>query len=272
MKIKINLFRQFFIFSLISISLFNCSIDDVNRRFHESLALPQPSPISIVDPNNFSFIHITDLHVVNGKNPHLTAFGSRLISTDAFIIASGDLTDNGQQGDFAAYGKIMKSFGIPYFSGIGNHDLWFGGWDSFKTLVGPSVYSTTAGNLRIIFLDTADDTIGADQLQWLKKELEQKTEPYCIVVSHYNFFLPTILETAMPTNMQEIYAMMRLFEKYRVDYVLMGHSHIYDYRKINGISYLVDSALKQYSANEQKYYNRITVSNGKMTHQRFAIY
>jgi 3',5'-cyclic AMP phosphodiesterase CpdA len=265
MKFKIVFFSTLSFFFLM-----NCSPYDVNRRFHESLALTQPAATSPVNPDNFSFIHITDIHVVNKTNRHLSALSSRLVSSDVFIIASGDLTDTGKHDDFIAYRNLMNNTGLPYYSAIGNHDLFSNGWDDYKYDIGPSVYSTHAGNVRIIALDSADDTLGPDQYQWLKKELAAKTESYCVVVAHYNFFSPLIIETAQSTNMEEVYGMMHMFEQYHVNYVLMGHSHIYDYRSINGVSYLVGGALKEYSANEQKYFVRLTIANGQMTHQKIA--
>ncbi|MDH4199289.1 MAG: metallophosphoesterase [Spirochaetia bacterium] len=265
---------------LIVFSTLQCSIDwlqffytpyEVNTRFKESLSLTPPGASSISNQNNFSFIQVTDIHLAEGVNPYLSSLSRNLISTDAFIIPTGDLTDYGKRSDFIAYRDIMNSIGLPYFSVIGNHDLWFKGWDQYKDILGPGVYSTHAGNVRIIVLDSANDTLGADQYKWLEKELSMKIEPYCIVASHYNLFSPVIGETSQSTNMEEVYGMMRMFEKYKVNYVLMGHSHIYDYRKINGVSYLVGPAMKKYSANEQKYFIRITVSNGQMTHEKLPL-
>jgi len=257
----------------------NCNMDvlqafytpvGVNERFQENKNLGIPDSISLTDPDNFTFVHVTDIHVTGETNPYLAALPSKLLPSDKFIIDSGDLTDYGNRKDFLAYRDMMNATGLPWYSGIGNHDLWFEGWAPYKEVLGSSAYSVTAGKMRIIVLDTANDTLGYDQYEWLKKELAQKTEIYCIVVTHYNLFSRIMLETSQSTEMEEVYNMMRLFEQYRVNYVLMGHSHIYDYRQINGVSYLVGSALKVYSQTspEEKYFNRITVSNGIFTHKQ----
>lgn len=267
MKIKFGILTGFvLIFAL------QCSVDDANRRFHESRSLPSPAAISVNNLNNFTFIHLTDIHVLKERNRHLSAIKSKLVSSDAFIIISGDLTENGQREDFIAYRNILNATGIPYLSGIGNHDIFFSGWEFYKKILGPSVYSTTAGNIRIIVLDSAGDTLGPDQYEWLKNELKAKTETFCLVVTHYNFFSPTFFESAQSSNMEEVYGMMRLFEQYHVNFVLMGHSHIYDFQNINGIGYVVGSAFKEYTDNEQRHFIRFTVNNGQMSFQRLPLY
>jgi len=251
-----------------------CSVDpyDVAHRFQESMNMSAPLPAPIPDPNNFSFIHITDLHYIDGANRHIPALTPKLAASDAFIIASGDLTDGGQRADFNAWRADSVALGIPVFSAAGNHDLWNQGWDHFKTVLGPSVYSIVSGNVRIIVLDSGDDTLGADQYKWLERELAATSQTWRIVVSHYNFFSPNIVETAQATNREEIYGMMRMFEKYHVNYVLMGHSHIYDHRLINGVNYVVSPSLKEYVIDEQKHFTRLNVSGGQMTHQLLSIY
>ena len=245
---------------------------NVDIRFQESLTMAQPASIVPAVPGDFTFVHITDPHVSKGTNSSLERLPFNLVASDAFIVDTGDLTNMAAPSDFGAYKILLDNTALPHYSVIGNHDIWNSGWNSYKKVLGPSVYSVTAGDLRIIALDSAEDTIGAAQYAWLKTTLANKTETYCIVLAHYNLFSPLIIETAQSTNMEEVYGMMRLFEQYGVDYVLMGHSHIYDYRQIIGVNYLVGSALIDAFTNDgPKYFNRIRVTGGKMTHQRVVI-
>ncbi|MES0490443.1 MAG: metallophosphoesterase [Leptospirales bacterium] len=253
--------------------LYNCAFEpyDVNTRFEESSKLSTPTDVAIADTNNFSFVHVTDIHVENGVNNKLSSMSDHLIGSDEFIVISGDLVDTGKRSDTIAYRDIMDNLGLPYYSAPGNHDFWNNGWDGFKDVLGPSVYTAVVGDLLIIVLDSADDTLGSLQYAWLEKQLKQRTEKYCIVVSHYNLHSPTMFESAQSTNMEEVYGMMRLFKRHDVDYVVMGHTHIFDYRKIDGVSYLVGDELKKYSSNGTKYYNRITVTNGLFSHEKIPI-
>lgn len=56
----------------------------------------------------------------------------------------------------------------PIFSIIGNHDLFFSGWDDFRELLGPSVYwfEVDYGSGRDLFiaLDSASGTLGGKQM------------------------------------------------------------------------------------------------------------
>lgn len=270
--------RYNWVFFILLFSFLHCAIGDVERRFNESMAMTPPPSLGGL-PASFSFIQLTDTHVAGGANRHLSAFVNKVIPSDAFIIGSGDLTENGLSENYAAYRNILSITGLTVYSAIGNHDLWNNGWEQYKKVLGPSVYAVTVSSIsagstvRIIVLDSGDDTIGAGQYKWLEKQLQAKTEPLCVVVSHYNFFSPNLFETSVSTNNEEVYGMMRMFEKYHVNYVIMGHTHVYDDRTINGVRYLVGDALKVYkSTAEQKYFNRFYVTSGAITHQHVPIY
>lgn len=244
---------------------------DVETRFKDSLSMPWPAHLVVATPDDFTFVHMTDIHVKNGVNPHLASLGSSLIASDAFTVATGDLTEDGIYDDFNVYLTMINNTGLPHYAIPGNHDVWNQGWDSYKNVLGPGTYSATAGNLRIIALDSATDSIGRSQYAWLESQLQAKTEPYCIIITHYNFFAANTFETAQASNTEEVYGMMRMFERYGVDYVLMGHSHIYDFRRIRGINYLVGSELKDYHDSAAKYFNRLTISGGVMSHQHLLL-
>ncbi len=238
----------------------------VQQRFQESTNIAPPPDTLFASTNFFSFIHITDIHVYQGTNIHLGRLPSVFTTNDRFIVATGDLINTGQELDYQAYLSMMSNMGRPFYSVLGNHDLWNGGWQYYPLYLGSPVYSVQAGNIRLISLDSANATLCLEQRQWLEQQLISRQEPLCVVMMHFNLLSPQIGESGQYADIEEVYALQYLFEKYQVDYVLMGHSHIYDYKKINGVNYLVGDELKENSA-EHKNYNRLIVSNGQISHE-----
>jgi len=62
------------------------------------------------------------------------------------------------------------------FKVIGNHDIFWSGWDQFKKHFGPSVYTFTSENARFIVLDTGNATLGKEQFDWLEEVLKNNTK------------------------------------------------------------------------------------------------
>lgn len=238
----------------------------VDERFTDSTNLAAPPDTLFAGTNYFSFVHVTDLHVTGGTNIHLGSLPGRITPQDKFILVSGDLVDTGRESEYQLLLSMLSNLGLPFYCSVGNHDLWHGGWDFYPVYLGPAVYSVQAGPVRLISLDAANATLGWKQRQWLEEQLIQRTEPFCIVMMHFNLLSPQIMETGQFADIEEVYALMAIFEEYAVDYVLMGHTHQYDYQLLNGVNYLVGEELKQ-NSDDHKEYNRLTVSNSSISHQ-----
>ena len=263
------------LFSALAVSA--CSLDifgifataaDVDTRFRESRAAVQPSGLAI-GTNYFSFVVIADTHVYSWANGNFTRLKTKLDTNDRFVLACGDLTQEGGLEYMTAYRGLMDSLGLPYYSTPGNHDLYFGGWTNFRDILGPSCYTLKAGNIRLISFDSASGTLGADQRVWLENVLRTYTESVCVVFTHFEFFSPSIFETQQYTDIEEVYYLMDLFSRYGVDYVFMGHSHKYDDRIVNGVRYVVCEDFKENGGNSMVI--RVHVNGGSITHTTFML-
>jgi 3',5'-cyclic AMP phosphodiesterase CpdA len=225
-----------------------CTIDllglfgssDVDLRFMESREMGEiPDIVGL--PDEFSFIIIADLHI-RGSNRNMTLLKDKITDNDRFVLLAGDLTQCGYEEDFITLTNYERELGIPFYYTLGNHDVYFGGWEYAKRIIGQSSYTFAAGNLRIISIDSANGTLGALQLQWLENVLDKMTEDYCLIFTHFHFFNSHLLEFQQYTDIEEIYYLMHLFERSGVDWVVMGHSHKHDARLVNGVLYLVSDA------------------------------
>jgi 3',5'-cyclic AMP phosphodiesterase CpdA len=248
--------------------LISCELDgwgwlwssDVDDRFRESqnLALLSLPPQS--EP--FSFVVIADTHVHSGTDTAavFARLKTELLPTDRFVIVCGDLVQHGAREDFDSYVAQTATLGIPCFSVPGNHDLYNSGWYSFRDILGRSMYDFSTGTIRVIGLDSASGTLGGLQRAWLEGVLANRTEPYCVVFTHFQLFSDDITETQQWTDIDEAYSLMHLLETSGVNYHFMGHSHKNLERTINGTNYCV-------VADFHKSFIRVSITAGGISHQ-----
>ena len=230
----------------------SCSLDpwgwlrstDVDRRFTDNQALDAPADITPTLP--FSFVVIADTHVqpASGVEDRFAALAAKLAPGDRFVLVCGDLVQNGAASDFTTFKSLAGSLEIPVLTVPGNHDLYNGGWQAYKGVLGTkSMYTFAAGPVRVIALDSANGTLGAPQRKWLEETLAAKTEAYCVTFTHFEFFTDTITETQAWTDYTEAFSLMHLFETSGVTIHFSGHSHRLFERTINGTVYCTVPAL-----------------------------
>jgi len=136
----------------------------------------------------------------------------------------------------------------------GNHDLYFGGWESFFDLFGASSYTFSVNRSSssdlFIFLDSGGGTLGNLQLEWLKELLESDREKYnhVIIVTHVNFFRSHFTHSTNILN-EELLFLIDLNARYKVDMVIQGHDHKRYVEQMGHTTYLTLDALKDGTKN-----------------------
>jgi hypothetical protein len=207
------------------------SADPVNERVNMSLEWNKMNPSRDITfaAKDYSLLIAGDCEVGGTTNLDTLIFRAKRQNTAGFVIV-GDLTS----GDPKGYGILeneldAKKPGDAYFI-LGNHDLFFNGWDDYYSYFGSSTYSftvkTSEASDLYICLDSGNGTLGSRQLDWLTDLLnrERKNYRYCIIFSHVNFFREHHTFSANPL-VDEIRVMLDLFYKYNIDMVITGHDH-----------------------------------------------
>lgn len=240
---------------LAALALSSCGLDpwgwlrstDVDTRSTDNQALTDPGDITPAPAVPFSFVVTADTHVQPGSDAEdrFAALASRVAAAgDRFVLVCGDLVQNGAPSDFASFAGYTAGLGIPVRVVPGNHDLYNGGWEGYKAVLGTrSMYTFAAGPLRVIALDSANGTLGAPQRRWLEETLASRTETWCITFTHFQFFTDKITETQAWTDYTEAYSLMNLLETSGVNIHFSGHSHRLFERAINGTTYLTAPSL-----------------------------
>lgn len=158
---------------------------------------------------------------------------------NSVFVVVGDIV-SGHKEDYLLLKSLLPVFSQkPYFLAVGNHDLYFDGWKTFYADFGSSTYyfnvQTPANKDLYIILDSGSGTLGGKQLEWLKKVLSTKRADYrnCVVFSHVNFFHNRHTDSTNPL-VDELYVLMDLFERYKVNMVITSHDHI---RSVNNFGF-----------------------------------
>ena len=216
-----------------------CSIansDTIDFRFNENKNYSShPNPI-ISNPENFSFLVVSDTHYYKEK----FGYGKRLdklrqdYNAD-FLIINGDISQSGLEKQFNLFLDDMKDYNGIIYPVLGNHDVCNNGNKVFGKLLGQFIYSLEIGNTKLIFLDTATGTFGKKQKDWYEKELS--TNKQIIVFTHYNFITGTVQEWTSVSYTEDEYYFFNINEKYNVKYVISGHLHQNNESKIRNVMY-----------------------------------
>lgn len=170
----------------------------------------------------------------------------------AALIYGGDLVQNGSHPDewvhfFNALEEINgRQMMIPV---VGNHEYRHEAdvpaWNEFfQTPAKEAFYSVWLGTVHIIVLNSCffnDPTLPVRELPWLEKELALPAS-WTIVSFHHPPYSESVFHTGFYpkreyVTLQEDF--VPLFEKYKVDLVLNGHTHIFEHDFKNGVHYLI---------------------------------
>lgn len=254
------------------------SSSDVDKRFEDSATLPVKDNVNITD-DQFSFIVISDIHVYHGADSKLVALKDQIIqdiangTNDKLILACGDVSQCGSSEDFKAFQDVLGQTSLPVYTTLGNHDIYCDGWGNYKEIFGKSCYTFTAGSatsgfVRFVSFDSANGTLGQKQKNWLEWVLKNKTESLVFVFTHFELFSPNTETIQQYTDIEEAYYLIHLFKQTGVDYILMGHSHDYYDKEVNGAHYVNISDF----VDKGDYFRfNVNLTNGTVSYQRESL-
>jgi len=194
------------------------------------------------NPVRFSFI--TDTH--DGVAKTETFVEQILRTAPDFVIHGGDMVQHGRNPqELEQFQSAMRPIvdQNPLFIAMGNHDVDRGrGTMHLMRIFGghprDAFYDVVTGPVHLIFL-SSELTRRTDQdrqIEWLKSTL-QKACHWRIVILHR----PPFSSANVITNHDRwlIDRLVPVFEAYKVDLVLSGHSHYAEHSRKNGVNYWV---------------------------------
>jgi len=253
--------------------------DDADRRFSQSMSyLSQRGIVRLAaDSDCYSFYACTDVHV-NGSARNIRRFTDSLrCDPDAsFGLVLGDIIDSrGMMPLFAQalqFDSVRQRRPLPVFVTLGNHDTFYSQWDDFRTLFGASVYYFEVHRSSsvdvFIALDSASGTLGARQMQWLRRFLGDNRRHYdnCFVFTHTNLFKTDNSQGASGNlPLDETLVLTALFDEGDVTAVLQGHDHYREELIFRGVRFITIGALEDGVRKPE--YLRVNVAPGSVEYE-----
>ena len=226
----------------------------------------RPRAVSVIDEltDDFSFIHITDLHVgdprgftesiwrtIGMKSIKRCIHEINLLHPD-FVIISGDVVF-GQLYPFE-YSKeyekcyeMIQTFDVPTYLCPGNHDGYRrpreDGLQFWLEYFGPHYYSFDYGNYHFQAINSFDipalrrlsffiiamnwgGSIQDEQLQWIQNDLEENSGDLNFMFMHHNPLWETTSDSLLGRKYKNREELLSLIDQHDVDMVLAGHVHV----------------------------------------------
>lgn len=250
--------------------------DDVDSRFIQSTKINENLCAAAVETDeSYIFYVATDPHIDQTHN-NLSIFNDALrndIEAQFGVILGDciDIRDNlPRYLEALTFDPIRHKCDLQIFHLLGNHDVYFNGWDNFKELIGPSVYwfevVFSEGKDLYISLDTATGTLGIKQTQWLKSFLENNRRQYrhCTILTHTNCFYTDNSQTGSGNlPIEESFSLIDLLCRHNVSLVLQGHDHYREELIYKDVHFIVLGAISDKSKNPE--YLRVEVNPEKVS-------
>jgi hypothetical protein len=214
----------------------------VEERFGLSSSIKSPYKDAIKGTYVYSFAFCGDPHMYSKGDGCFEDLDREIkLRKIRFVIFGGDLTYLGEEAEYSNFIDHISALTSPSYPALGNHDIYNGGWLYYWRYLGPSAYSFTGGNAKFVVIDSASGSIGEAQMQWIQDQLRNNKQPLLFVISHMPIYGQSYGVYEFPET-EEKQQLIRLFEKYEVDFVLQGHYHGFVDITNNGVRYVTSGS------------------------------
>jgi hypothetical protein len=175
-------------------------------------------------PDEYTIVQITDTHLGRKESrasEHLKRIGDAINELHpAFVLVTGDLTDDNYPRDHEEYVTLIDRIGVPTFSVGGNHDNGgkvYNGHADQLLYYGVPYYSFDFGDHHYIGIDNASRLFDEEQVAWIKKDLSVAMPRAARFLFGHALYLQS--------KEDEQWFHHVLFDRYDVGMNLHGHWH-----------------------------------------------
>ena len=218
--------------------MFSPNGEVVGTRFAQSMAYNDSVGEIHLDmlADDYAVYVCTDSHITRKAHRNLDYFMDQYILAPMPKLALhlGDLID--AQKNLPCADSILHFDGQTIYDTLfatpGNHDIYFRQWSEYRQYFKTSAYwfDTNNGAKKLdlfICLDSAEGTLGIDQMNWLKDLLAKKSkEGYRRIVVFTHTHIWKLDESQGHTSnmaLEETYELTSLLGQYGVEVVWCGH-------------------------------------------------
>lgn len=176
----------------------------------------------------------------------------------AFVIVSGDLSENGLLKEFILFHELMENLKVPYLTVIGNHDYLSNGELVYAQMFGLFNYTFDFNNVKfVMFDDVRWESEKEPDFNWFSDALVNHSGyDHVIPVSHIPPFDKQLVADAEGFH--------KMLVKNNVSISLHGHEHDYSLNEMygDGIRYLT------VSSPQKRTYSEISITATEISIQK----
>jgi predicted phosphodiesterase len=187
--------------------------------------------------DTYSFIVLSDTHI-EGSDAHGLEKLADVINGASFVVITGDITNRGDREEVQKFIDTARTFGVPCYPVLGNHDVYFGNWSVWKDLIGSSRYRIDSPSTTLFIMDSANASWGAQQIDWLDKELKSAKDRV-FIFTHANLFVESPDDIEQFTDVRERSRILSML-KGRCDAMFTGHGHKRIIKNFGGVEYITN--------------------------------
>lgn len=228
-------------------------------RFANSMAYNDTAGYTTIHipQNKYKVYYATDMHVdTSWRNVSKWATAYRNDNECYFGIVLGDMVNAiNHYEDFLkglVYDPLTQKANKPYFTTVGNHDLYYGQWAEYLKYFHTSTYyfiaQTPDYKDLFICMDSGDGTWGRKQFDWLKELLAKaKDENYrhITIFTHTHIFKRDLTQGHTSNYaLEETYEIMDILDRYGVEWYVSGHCHSRDVADFKNTKYIIVDTMK----------------------------
>lgn len=183
------------------------------------LTLVAPDDLS---PDPFRFVAFGDIQT---GMPTVDEVFREIATVDPrFVVFMGDLTDRGEEDEYALAAAKLEALPVPFYPTLGNHELWADP-SRYRDRYGKATYQFSYRGVRFTFADSGD--AGLDPLVegQLDRWLVDPTESTHVFLTHFPPIDPFGIRDGSFRSRRDAHRLLAKLSAAGVDLTLYGHVH-----------------------------------------------
>jgi 3',5'-cyclic-AMP phosphodiesterase len=141
-----------------------------------------------------------------------------------FVVGMGDITDRAEIAEYELFEQKLLSLDIPFYTTIGNHELWADP-DRWFTRYGRMNFQFTFKGTAFTFVDSGDAGLDPMVEDWLDGWLAKAADQPNIFLTHMPPVDPVGYRYGGFRSMRDAQRLLARLVQGRVDLTLYGHIH-----------------------------------------------
>jgi Icc-related predicted phosphoesterase len=143
-----------------------------------------------------------------------------------FVVGMGDITDRAEIAEYDLYEEKLVSLNIPFYTTIGNHELWADP-ERWFTRFGRMNFQFNFGGVFFTFIDSGDAGVDPIVEEWLDGWLDRAAAAPNIFLTHMPPIDPVAHRYGGFRSMRDGHRLLSRLVEGNVDLTLYGHIHTY---------------------------------------------